>query len=288
MLDDEIIVSGSKGIKLLSLPDFPNANLFGAEVYDGNEAGVTEAVLNFNNGEIVTAEKAYPLSWLNRPSAELIFTKPSSQLHKLLRCTVTLGEARLETVNDQLKAIGFPVTVGTVELEEREFAVKVMESDAVPSERERSKFFDIAKRAEPMHWTVRHFERWLLNLERGGRFDPVGRMHLCFCFRHTRQLEKAVKASVVIETGGRFKASPHLVSIIATIRAASLLDIFELHNDPEILPVAQKTLGKAWANQKSQEVASVYKRLDALKRIVEEQNYKKRVDAAYVDWASWL
>ena len=42
MLDDEIIVSGSKGIKLLSLPDFPNANLFGAEVYDGNEAGVTD------------------------------------------------------------------------------------------------------------------------------------------------------------------------------------------------------------------------------------------------------
>ena len=67
-----------------------------------------------------------------------------------------------------------------------------------------------------------------------------------------------------------------------------MLDIFELHNDPEILPVAQKTLGKAWANQKSQEVASVYKRLDALKRIVEDQNYKKRVDDAYVDWASWL
>ena len=67
-----------------------------------------------------------------------------------------------------------------------------------------------------------------------------------------------------------------------------MLDIFELHNDLEILPVAQKTLGKAWANQKSQEAASVYKRLDALKRIVEEQNYKKRIDAAYVNWASWL
>ena len=288
MLDDEIIVSGSKAIRLLSLPNCPKANLFGAEVYDGNDAGATEPVLNFNNGQIATAAKVYPLSWFNRSTSELIFTKPSRQLHELLRGTVTLGEARIETVNDQLKAIGFPVTVSTVELEEREFAVKVMESDAVPSQRERSKFFDIAKRAEPMHWAVRHFERWLLNLERGERFDPVGRMHLCYCFRHTRQLEKAVKASVVIETGGRFKASPHLISIIATIRAASLLDIFELHNDPEILPIAQKTLGKAWFNNKSQEAASVYKRLDALKRIVEEQNYKKRVDAAYVDWASWL
>jgi len=85
------------------------------------------------------------------------------------------------------------------------------------------------------------------------RFDPVGRMHLCYCFRHTRQLKKAVKASVVIETGGRFKASRHLISIIETIRAASLLDIFELHNDPEILPIAQKTLGKAWSSNQSQE-----------------------------------
>lgn len=288
MSDDEIIVSGSKAIKLLSLPDFPEANLFGAEIYDGNDACVTQPVLNFDNGEIATAEKIYPLSWFNRSTSELIFTKPSPRLHELLRSTVTLGEVRLEAVNDQLIAIGFPITDSTVELEEREFVVKVMESDSIPSERERSKFFDIAKRAQPMHWAVRHFERWLLNLERGERFDPVGRMHLCYCFRHTRQLEKAVKASVVIETGGRFKASPHLISIIATIRAASLLDIFELHNDPEILPIAQKTLGKAWFNNKSQEAASVYKRLDALKRILEEQNYKKRVDAAYVDWASWL
>ena len=288
MSDDEIIVSGSKAIKLLSLPDFPEANLFGAEIYDGNDACVTQPVLNFDNGEIATAEKIYPLSWFNRSTSQLIFTKPSLRLHELLGSTVTFGEVRLETVNDQLRAIGFPITNSTVELEEREFVVKVMESDAVPSERDRSKFFDIAKRAQPMHWAVRHFERWLLNLERGERFDPVGRMHLCYCFRHTRQLEKAVKASVVIETGGRFKASPHLISIIATIRAASLLDIFELHNDPEILSIAQKTLGKAWFNNKSQEAASVYKRLDALKRILEEQNYKKRIDAAYVDWASWL
>ena len=130
MSDDEIIVSGSKAVKLVSLPDFPKANLFGAEVYDGNDAGATEPVLYFNNGEIATAGKIYPLSWFNRSTSELIFTKPSPQLHELLRGTVTLGEARLETVNDQLKAIGFPVTVGTVELEEREFAVKLMESDA--------------------------------------------------------------------------------------------------------------------------------------------------------------
>ena len=101
------------------------------------------------------------------------------------------------------------------------------------------------------------------------------------------QLEKAVKTSVVVETGDHFNASPQLISIIATIRAASLLDIFEAHHDLEILPVAQKTLGKAWANQKSQ-VASVYKRLDALKRLVEEQNYKKRIHSAYVNWASWI
>jgi len=80
MSDDEIIVSGSKAVKLVSLPDFPKANLFGAEVYDGNDAGATEPVLYFNNGEIATAGKIYPLSWFNRSTSELIFTKPSPQL----------------------------------------------------------------------------------------------------------------------------------------------------------------------------------------------------------------
>ena len=101
MLDDAIIVSGSKAIKLLSLLDFPRENLFGAEVYDGNDAGVTEPVLNFNNGEIATAQKIYPLSWFNQSTSELIFTKPSPHLRELLRSTVTLGEVRLETVNNQ-------------------------------------------------------------------------------------------------------------------------------------------------------------------------------------------
>ena len=71
MLDDEIIVSGSKAIQLLSLPDFPRANLFGAEVYDGNDACVTEPVLNFDNGEITTAEKIYPLNWFNNSGLEI-------------------------------------------------------------------------------------------------------------------------------------------------------------------------------------------------------------------------
>ena len=118
--------------------------MFGAAVYDGNDAGVTEPVLNFYNGEVATAQKTYPLSWFNRSTSELIFTKPSPQLRELLRCTVTSGEARLETVNNQLKAMGFPVTASTVELEEREYCLRLIESVAVPCENERCKFFDIA------------------------------------------------------------------------------------------------------------------------------------------------
>ena len=143
MSDDEIIVSGSKAIKLLSLPNFPKANLFGAEVYDGNDACVTEPVLNFNNCEIATAERIYPLSWLNRSTSELIFTKPSLRLHELLRGTVTLGEARLETANDQLKAIGFPITVSTVELEEREFALKMMDIKISDDQRTKGKHLEV-------------------------------------------------------------------------------------------------------------------------------------------------
>ena len=77
------------------------------------------------------------------------------------------------------------------------------------------------------------------------------------------------------------------MSMIATTRAATFLDIFEKHSDPELLRLAKATAGKAWANKKTDETSLVYQRLDKLKREMEEINYKTKVSRAYADWADW-
>lgn len=288
MLEDEIIISGNKAVRLLSLDDFPTTNVFGAELYDGNEDGETEKVISFDGQNILTVNKVYPLGWLNRPNSELIFTKPSGKLHDLIKEAITPGEARLEIVDRLLAKMGFPVNATAVSLEEREFILRLAETSSIPSVNERSKFFEIARSVESIYWAVSYFERWLIDLEKNGGFDALGRMHLTYVFRHIGQLDKAIKTSNVVEFGGRFKCSSQLLSVIATIRAASFLDLFEFHNDPQILFIANKTLGIAWKNHKSDEASAVYRRLDNYKRIVEEQNYKLRINSAYNDWAKWV
>ena len=289
MIDDEIVLTGVKAKRLLSLENFPESNLFGAELYDGNDAGSTIPVVRFTPTSIITANQTYPHSWLNKSSSEIIFTRPNEDLRKCLAQLLTVGELRAEQIDSRLKAIGCPVEATATDVDDREFLITLIDCEDTPSERDRIKFFAIAQQAEPLHWSVRFFERWLRRLETESSFNPIARMHLAYVFRHTRQLEKAIKVSAVVEFGrDRFNCSTRLLSIIATIRAATLLDIYDLHNDPEILNVAKLTLAKAWANQKTEEVSSVYQRLDRLRRSLDELNYKKKVSEAYIDWAAWV
>jgi hypothetical protein len=64
------------------------------------------------------------------------------------------------------------------------------------------------------------------------------------------------------------------------------LDIYELHRDKELLRVCGITLNKSWANKKSPEASLVYKRLEAFERGIEKDEYRDKVNAAYVEWAS--
>lgn len=113
-------------------------------------------------------------------------------------------------------------------------------------------------------------------------------MYLTFLFRKCSLFEKAIKTSNVVEFGkNRFQCSASLLGIICTIRAATFLDIFEYHNDRELLKITRLTLNKAWANKKSQEASLVYKRLDKLEREIDAEDYKKKVNEAYKNWADW-
>ena len=79
-----------------------------------------------------------------------------------------------------------------------------------------------------------------------------------------------------------------MLGVLCTLRAATLLDIYELHWDPKLLKVARKTNGKAWAMEKGSHVILVYKRLEKFERELERMEYNKKVVAAYKDWAAWM
>ena len=286
---DEISLSGEKAIKLLMSDGFPSDNRFGLRFYDGNEAGEDEEIASFDDGYICTPTRRYPFSWLRKPDAELIITEKSAELETFLASLSTPFENRMNNVNTLLQAIGFPVAVNTTTLEDREFVLRLTEGSDVPSSSDRSRFFEIAKASTNLNWCSRFFEEWWKKLREGAASQPDAIMHLAYVFRNTGRYRDAIKITNVVEFGAeRFRCPPKMMSILSTQRAATFLDIFERHGDPELLRFARGSLGKAWRyNTGSPEASAVYQRLDKMKRNMEEERYKARVDQAYADWADW-
>lgn len=287
MLGDSI--QGEKALKLLQLNGFPSDNRFGLRFYDGNEAGEDEAITGFEDGHICTPTRRYPYSWLRKPDAELVITEMSPELEALLASLSTPFENRMNDVNMRLQAIGFPIAVNTTTLEDREFVLRLTEADLVPSPAERSRFFEIAKASTNLNWCSRFFEGWWKKLHNGVASEPDAIIHLAYVFRNTGRYKDAITITNVVEFGAdRFRCPPKMIAILSTQRAATFLDIFERHGDPELLRFAKVAVGRAWAkNTGSPEASAVYQRLDKLKRQMEEDNYKARVDQAYADWADW-
>ena len=132
------------------------------------------------------------------------------------------------------------------------------------------------------------FERWLLTVEKDNGPEPTGRIHLAYVFRQTGLLKQALQVTNVVEfSSERFKCPPHLMSILATIRAAIYLDIFEKRNDRDLLVLSRKTVNKAWAINKSDEASNVYQRLQKFERLIDSQDYKQKIHQAYQDWSDW-
>lgn len=288
MVFEEKTLTGTMAIRLIEHPEFPESNLFNALFNEGKDESLDEEIISFNDGFITTIYSKYGLKILHKENAELIFPEPSSKLLGLIDSLKSVGEKRQETVDNHLASIGFPINLGVASLEEKEFIWSLVDTESVPSASHRSTLFELAKKSTNLNWCTRFFERWLLAVEKDNGPEPIGRMHLAYVFRQTGLLKKALEVTSVVEfPRERFRCPPHLMSILATIRAAVYIDIFEKCNDRDLLVFSRKTVNKAWAINKSDEASNVYQRLHKLERLIETEDYKKKIDQAYKDWADW-
>lgn len=171
--------------------------------------------------------------------------------------------------------------------EQRNDIIALASKKIIPSVGNREHFFRIIqKNNNLLRWGTSSLKIWLKETEKNvGKADGLSRYHLTYALRHTGELLDAVKCSNVVEFPRfRFQCTDKLISIIANIRAAVFLDIFEFHNDLELLKKAKITLDKAWATGKSNEVSTTYNRLDSIKRNIEKVDYIKRVNHSYAKW----
>jgi hypothetical protein len=88
---------------------------------------------------------------------------------------------------------------------------------------------------------------------------------LVYCLRHSGNLHEALKAADFgLSRNDRIALSQVQKAIIATERAAVLLDLFEAQRAPELLKEARKSAGMSFAISQSEEVRAVYQRLKKL------------------------
>ena len=288
MVLGEKTLTGVMAIRLIEHPDFPELNIFNASFNEGSDKSLDEEIISFKDGFIITTKNRYGLKIFYKEDAELIFPEPSAKLLALINSLKSVGEKRQETVDNHLAAIGYPINLGGISLEEKEFIWSLVNADVVPSASYRSTFFELAKKSTNLNWCIRFFKSWLLDLEKDSKPEPIGRMHLAFVLRQTGMFKQALQVTNVVEfPRERFNCPPNIMAILATIRAAIYLDIFERVSDKEHLYFARKTVNKAWAKNQSDEASNVYQRLQKFERLIETQEYKQKVDQAYLDWADW-
>ena len=288
MLNNEKVITGKQAIEVLAKFADKKDIILSAQLYDGNDDGIAEEISKFDKQNIVTSKKNYPISVLNNPDFELIIIEPSDEILKILKEIKSPYERLLEDVNERITNYGLPINALSMELENKKEILNILDLKKTPSKNEISTFFELIKNLENLHWCLKFFIEWQIALEQKESMFAEGRMYLTFLFRKCSLFEKAIKTSNVVEFGkNRFQCSPNLLSTICTIRAAAFLDIFEHHNDRELLKITRLTLNKAWANKKSEEASLVYKRLDKIERVINTQDYKIKVNDAYKKWADW-
>lgn len=288
-MSEELALTGIKAINLLNCADFPEENIFKAEFYNGNEEGTTELIKCFKDGYIFTFENKYAYTHLKSGDRELVFPNSSQELMGLVNKSTPLSERLEQETNEDLKSNGIPNPFLKLELKKKKLLLKAIQNIENPTEYERSEIFEIIKRdGHYISWWVPFYEKWLIQIEANKQPNPIGRLHLAYLTRHSGQFEKAIKLTNVVEFQSRyFECSNFILSALCTTRAATFLDIFQAHYDPQLLKVARLTANKAYANKQDSMISAVYRRLSKYERDIQQLEYKTKVNNAYKNWSSW-
>ena len=285
----ELILTGAKAINLLKHSTFPSENIFRAKFYDGNDEGREDEIIRFSDGFIFTKRQRYSFEKLRSDDIEIIFPEETSELLNLIKQSTPEAERIIHNLDLQIKKLGCPVNLKDTKIDEKKLLVKLHNPDWIPSPFERSKIYQVAQKSGKYAWWTPYFDRWLKHVESNGMPEPRGRLHLAYLFRHSGRLQSAISVTNVVEfSRHHFHCPDEYMSLLCTLRGATFLDIFDLHNDADILKITRKTLNKAYAIKQVEEVRQVYRRLSKAESYVSDLNYKTKLNEAYAHWKSWI
>lgn len=196
--------------------------------------------------------------------------RPGDILSKIIFDALSEGERHLETCRKELRKAGFPVDKfpGFGDVTDALSMVKDFKNNILPSLSDQNKRYVILKRSELFIYAIDLISQWIsLRLSQSPIIDADLLIKLALCFRRSGQFQKALDATdVVIMKHPRVIPTRSQRAILATERAATLLDVFEQNFDRSLLVEARECAGIAYSIEQSDEIKSLYNRLRALER----------------------
>ena len=287
-MSNEVVLTGVKAINLLKHPNFPEENIFGAEFFDGNEEGETDLVISFTDEYIVTKNGRYSINHLKSDDREIIFKNTNADFYSLLDASIPKSIKILADLTQKLIEIGCPLNSKNLSLDNAKLLCNFLIGDRLPSPHQRSQIYKLAVTSEKhLSWWLKYFSKWLRKVEESKEPEARGRMHLAVLSRYSGNFKQAIEVSNVVEFQRQFfPCSDELLSVLCTTRAATFVDIFEYHFDPELLKAARLTANKAYALTQSKETSAVYRRISKFENELSATNYKRQLNEEYKQWRS--
>lgn len=201
----------------------------------------------------------------------VVLERGSAQtLHKLILESRSPYEAGVERARDSLRKHNIAVSAlaSGSDILVLLASVKAYVAKKLPQPNEQEKFYDVMKRTGQFRLGAKVCRQWLnTQLAQGRRLSGSTLIKLAFFLRHSGELVEALQATEpALAPDPRFAVSPGQRGVLASERAAILMDLFETRHNPELLREARKSAAVAYAAEPGPEAGLLYRRLEALER----------------------
>lgn len=191
--------------------------------------------------------------------------RPDTPLLAAVNSIKSERQLAVERARANLKKHNFPIAK-LVNSDDVFVALAMMEdfsSSILPSRDDQEARYKMIKKSDLLCLGLRVIRQWF-DLS-GNQVSGSILIKLAYCLRHTGHLEDALRVSeAVVKPHSRVSLSRGQKAVLATERAATLLDLFEIRSDSGLLCEARRCAGIAWAISKSDETRLVYHRLKKL------------------------
>lgn len=180
----------------------------------------------------------------------------------------TDGERRIDAAKQELRALGFPVAK-LVNASDAFVALAMMkdfQSARLPTPEQQADRYDVIRRSSLHSLGAKIIRQWhVSSLKLTSTMDGSVVIKLVYCLRHSGQLDQALETvDDALNRNARISLFQMQKAILATERAAVLLDLYEIRREPELLVEARRSAGMSFAISQSDEVRAVYQRLRKL------------------------